>query len=203
MYPLRIAVFAAATLLTSEGTGLAASMLQPVRTIGAPVAFVSACHRYQWLCNNRPGRNMGETDAFALLTRVNSEVNAAVKPADDRSTKGKQDDWSLPTAGKGDCEDYALMKKKTLIDAGFRSDRLALTVVLDRSGGNHVVLMARVGSGDYVLDNLSGSVRRWDRTGYTFVARQSFENKRIWQVILAGPRASPIAAADRRAGNPA
>lgn len=203
MYPLRIAFLALATLAASGETGHSTSLLQPIRTIGAPPAFVSACHRYQWLCSNRPGRSMADVEALALLTRVNSEVNSAVRPADDRSTTGKEDDWSLPVAGKGDCEDYALMKKKRLIDAGFRSDHLALTVVLDRSGGNHVVLMARVGGGDYVLDNLAGSVRSWEKTGYTFVARQSFENKRIWQVILAGPHANPIAAADRRAGHPA
>ena len=67
----------------------------------------------------------------------------------------------------------------------------------------HAVTLKGDGSdGDYVLDNLSGSVKSWERTGYTFVARQSFEHQRVWQVILAGPRASGIVAADRRAGNP-
>jgi predicted transglutaminase-like cysteine proteinase len=94
------------------------------------------------------------------------------------------------------------MKKKELMAAGFRSDRLALAVVLDRGGNNHVVLMARLSEGDYVLDNLSGGIKSWEKTGYTFIARQSFEHQRVWQVILAGPRASGIVAADRRAGNP-
>lgn len=202
MHPLRLAAAALAIALAPHGTGAAASMLQPVRTIGAPQPFIAACHRYAWLCGSTSGRAMSDVDAHALLARVNKQVNFTVSPADDRSATGKDDDWSLPVNGKGDCEDFALMKKKKLIDAGFLSNRLAMTVVLDRRGNNHVVLMARLADGDYVLDNLSHSVKSWEKTGYTFVARQSFENKRVWQVILAGPRASGIAAADRRAGHP-
>ncbi|MBD9446546.1 transglutaminase-like cysteine peptidase [Rhizobium sp. RHZ01] len=202
MHPFRFAIFALASALASHGTAAAASMLQPIRTIGAPRPFVSACHHYAWLCGKASGHAMGDAEAFALLGRVNTQVNANVRQADDQSTTGKSDDWSLPVDGKGDCEDFALMKKKELMAAGFRSDRLALAVVLDRGGNNHVVLMARLSEGDYVLDNLSGGIKSWEKTGYTFIARQSFEHQRVWQVILAGPRASGIVAADRRAGNP-
>ena len=135
---------------------------------------------------------MTDEEALGLLRRVNGRVNAAVRPAEDAATTGMQDYWSLPINGRGDCEDYALLKKKELIDAGFKSDRLAITVVLDRNGKNHSVLMARLKAGDYVLDNLSGSVKPWESTGYTFIARQDFENQRVWKVILAGPRARQI-----------
>jgi predicted transglutaminase-like cysteine proteinase len=46
-----------------------------------------------------------------------------------------------------------------LLGAGFASNKLALSVVIDRRGNNHVVLLARLRSGDYVLDNLAGKVK--------------------------------------------
>jgi predicted transglutaminase-like cysteine proteinase len=193
---MRILLFVAyafVCVISSNELSFASSHLASSRSVGAPPAFVSACHRYSWLCSNRPGRDMSDDEALLLLKQINSRVNAEIVPAEDVATYGKQDYWSLPTNGRGDCEDYALLKKKELLDSGFRSDRLAMTVVLDRSGHNHSVLMARLNDGDYVLDNLGSSVKPWEATGYTFIARQSFENQRSWQVILAGPRASQIA----------
>ena len=38
--------------------------------------------------------------------------------------------WSLPTDGYGDCEDYVLMKRKMLIDAGWPREALLITVAL-------------------------------------------------------------------------
>jgi predicted transglutaminase-like cysteine proteinase len=187
---LPVVAFGLVALISSNEPGFAGSQIASSRAVGAPAGFVSACHRYSWLCANSPGRAMGDDEAMAVLRRVNGHVNSTVKPAEDQATSGMREYWSLPINGRGDCEDYALAKKKELIDAGFKSDKLAITVVLDRSGHNHSVLMARLSSGDYVLDNLSGSVRPWESTGYTFIARQSFENKRVWKVILAGPRAS-------------
>jgi predicted transglutaminase-like cysteine proteinase len=187
-----LATIAFIIVISSNELAFASSLLASTRSVGAPPAFVSACHRYSWLCSNRPGRAMTDEEALGLLRRVNGRVNAAVRPAEDAATTGMQDYWSLPINGRGDCEDYALLKKKELIDAGFKSDRLAITVVLDRNGKNHSVLMARLKAGDYVLDNLSGSVKPWESTGYTFIARQDFENQRVWKVILAGPRARQI-----------
>ena len=182
-------------LVSSKEGSAAGSLLEATRSIGAPVGFVSACHRYSWLCSSTSGREMPDAEALSLLKRVNGHVNATVTSADDLAVYGKRDFWSLPTNGRGDCEDYALQKKKDLIDAGFKSDHLAMTVVLDRNGRNHAVLLARLKGGDYVLDNLTSGVRSWESTGYTFLARQSFENQRVWKVILAGPRARQFSGA--------
>lgn len=178
---------AALTILPSEGS--AGSMLRASRSIGAPIGFPSACARYAWLCHNQGGGKISDDAAMPLLQRVNRSVNASVKPALDISTSGKSEYWSLPIDSRGDCEDYALLKLKTLLDSGFPSNKLSMSVVLDRRGNNHVVLLARLKAGDYVLDNLSGSVRTWESTGYTFLASQNFSNKGAWQVTLAGPRA--------------
>lgn len=132
---------------------------------------------------------MGHDQALDLLNRINRQINASIKPGEDMAVYGRSNYWTLPTGGRGDCEDYAIAKTKALLDAGFPASRLSISVVIDRSGNNHAVLMARLSDGDYVLDNLSRSIKPWDRTGYTFLARQKFENKSSWEVILAGPRA--------------
>jgi predicted transglutaminase-like cysteine proteinase len=178
-----------AILAIAPSESFAGSMLRASRSIGAPVGFPSACARYAWLCHNKSGRDIGDDEAMPLLQQVNRQVNAAVTPATDMATSGKPEFWSLPINNRGDCEDYALLKLKTLLDAGFPSNKLSMSVVIDHAGGNHVVLLARLKSGDYVLDNLSGRVKPWAGTGYTFLASQNFNNKRAWQVTLAGPRA--------------
>ncbi|SEI06224.1 Predicted transglutaminase-like cysteine proteinase [Rhizobium tibeticum] len=184
--------FAAFTLVFAAfaGESYAGSALRPSRSIGAPIGFPSACTRYAWLCHGTGGREMSDGEAMPLLQKVNRQVNAGVAAATDAQTSGKSEYWSLPVNNKGDCEDYALLKLKTLLGAGFASNKLALSVVIDRGGNNHVVLLARLKSGDYVLDNLAGKVKPWESTGYTFLASQNFSNKSDWQVTLAGPRAA-------------
>jgi predicted transglutaminase-like cysteine proteinase len=49
------------------------------------------------------------------LQQINLTVNSSVEEMSDREQFGKEDVWSLPATGRGDCEDYALMKRKLLI----------------------------------------------------------------------------------------
>ncbi|ARQ58903.1 MULTISPECIES: transglutaminase-like cysteine peptidase [Rhizobium] len=167
---------------------VAGSSLPVTRSIGAPVGFAAACAKYKWLCGRVAAQQLHDAAGITLLQKVNRAVNGRIIPAEDRpSSHG--DAWSLPVAGRGDCEDYALQKMKDLIDAGFPSNRLALSVVIGPHDQNHVVLIARTDGGDYVLDNLTSAVRLWRTTGYTFLATQDFQSRTGWRVTLAGPRA--------------
>lgn len=166
-----------------------ADQLAATRAIAAPEGFSSACQRYNWLCSSSAGANMSDDKALELLSRVNRRVNTAIRPAEDRDVYGRSNYWTLPKDGRGDCEDYAMAKTKALLDAGFPGSKMAVSVVLDRSGNNHAVLMVRLSGGDFVLDNLTGTIKSWERTGYTFLARQKFNHKSAWEVILSGPRA--------------
>ena len=149
-----------------------AGQLLPVsRSIGAPVGFASACARYQWLCHKSPAQPMAADAGMALLRKVTRTVNTSVRSVEDSA--GRSDAWTLPVGGRGDCEDYALQKMKNLIDAGFPANRLALSVVIGPRDENHVVLIARMDDGDYVLDNLNNAVKSWRSTPYTFLATQA------------------------------
>ena len=101
-------------------------------------------------------------------------------PETDLEHYGVPDYWSLPTDGKGDCEDYALLKRHKLIMLGWPSAALLMTVVRDTKGEGHAVLTARTTGGDFILDNKSNEVRLWNQTSYEFLMRQSYLNPRAW-----------------------
>lgn len=159
--------------------------LPAARAVGAPVGFASACAKYSWLCRQKGGNNVDPRTAMTMLENATRTVNRRVTPVNDVGG----DIWTLPTNGRGDCEDYALAKMKALIDAGFPATKLALSVVIGPRDQNHVVLIARVDGTDYVLDNLNNSVKPWRRTPYTYLATQDFNSRSSWHVTLAGPRA--------------
>ncbi|MDB5504422.1 MAG: transglutaminase, partial [Tardiphaga sp.] len=96
--------------------------------------------------------------AWKDLLRVNRWVNETVKPLTDMDHWGVIEKWSLPTDGYGDCEDYVLLKRKMLIDAGWPREALLITVVRDKKGEGHAVLTVKTDKGEFVLDNQNESV---------------------------------------------
>ena len=104
---------------------------------------------------------------------------------------GAPDSWDYPTDGKGDCEDYALLKRRMLVEAGFPRTALLMAVVKDQHGDGHSVLMARTSHGDFVLDNLVDEIKPWTRTSYRFVKRQSQDNQNVW-VSIGAPTSAPM-----------
>ena len=65
------------------------------------------------------------------LDEVNRRVNKSVVPETDMDHYGISEYWTLPTDGKGDCEDYALLKRHELMQLGWPSSALLMTVVMD------------------------------------------------------------------------
>jgi predicted transglutaminase-like cysteine proteinase len=124
------------------------------------------------------------------LASINAFVNSSIEPVLDSEHAGVVDAWDYPTDGKGDCEDYALLKRRLLIEAGFPRAALLLAVVKDEQGDGHSVLLARTNRGDFVLDNLADEIKPWTRAPYRFVKRQSQEDPNVW-VAIGPPTAAP------------
>lgn len=122
---------------------------------------------------------------WKTLVAVNLAVNAAVKPMNDIDIYGKDEVWAYP-AGAGDCEDYVLEKRRDLMRKGLSLTNLLITVVRKPDGEGHAVLTVRTSGGDFVLDNLTDSIRQWDETGYRFLKRQSSEHTGRWVSIREG-----------------
>jgi len=118
----------------------------------------------------------GERDQLKLLNQVNQSVNREVKKASDLDLYGMPEYWSLPRVidGKmyGDCEDYALEKRRRLIAAGVPESALSLAVAVTARGESHAVLMITLKSGDMVLDNLTPWATPWEDLNYRWVQRQ-------------------------------
>ena len=73
------------------------------------------------------------TKAWADLVRINKWVNDDVKPMTDLDHWGVVEKWSYPDDGYGDCEDYVLLKRRMLIEAGWPREALLITVVRERT----------------------------------------------------------------------
>jgi predicted transglutaminase-like cysteine proteinase len=153
-----------------------------------PYGWVDFCNRYSTECDVQ-GLDAVDIDltpaALSDIERVNRKVNMAVQPVTDMDHWGVVDRWDYPIDGKGDCEDYALLKRKILMHDGYPRQALLVTVVKDHEGEGHAILTIKTNQGEFVLDNLDDRVLPWADTGYRFIKRQSQEDPNVWQSIGA------------------
>ena len=120
---------------------------------------------------------------WARIIDINNLVNTMVAPRTDRQMWGVEEHWSYPTSGYGDCEDYALEKRRLLAKEGIPYGNLLMTVVRQPNGDGHAVLTVRTNLGDFVLDNLEPRVLAWNETRYQFLKRQSDRHSGVWVSI--------------------
>jgi predicted transglutaminase-like cysteine proteinase len=127
--------------------------------------------------------------AWNDLAQINEWVNDNVLPITDEEHWGMIEHWSYPDDGYGDCDNYVLLKRKMLIEAGWPREALLITVVRDKHGDGHAVLTVKTDRGEFILDNETQDIVLWWETGYQFVKRQSQTDPNIW-VSLRDPSAS-------------
>lgn len=142
----------------------------------APSGYLAFCARQPAECADPPGAS--DTVPFNLamwqtLQQVNTAYNAAIRPQADSVHYGRIDYWTIPTDGYGDCEDYALAKRKALIAANLSPRALRIAVAQSRQGEPHAVLTVATDRGDYVLDNLTDTILPWRETKLVWIARQT------------------------------
>ncbi|GAA4124929.1 transglutaminase-like cysteine peptidase [Aminobacter aganoensis] len=174
----------------SAGAAFAAS--EPMVTGGLtsqPIGHYDFCRLNPRECSIKQ-RDTGPEQMTGALWRkmvaVNVATNAAIKPMNDIDIYGRDEVWTYPANGEGDCEDYVLEKRRTLSQEGVSLANLLITVVRKPDGEGHAVLTVRTSKGDFVLDNLTDTVRQWDETGYRYLKRQSSENTGRWVSIREG-----------------
>jgi len=202
MFRVLSKVLTAATLLlmgnvaAQAGSGAVAqpatyAAVGPETTV--PYGWVDFCRRYVGECEHEPVAPLDinlSAKALTDIDRVNKWVNASIEPVSDMDHWGVADQWDYPTDKKGDCEDYALLKRRLLIGLGFPRQALLMTVVKDEHNEGHAILTLKTNRGEFVLDNLNNSVRPWNETGYRFVKRQSQTDENVW-VQIGEPTAAP------------
>ncbi|GAB4357078.1 MAG: transglutaminase-like cysteine peptidase [Oricola sp.] len=171
------------------GTGVADAQATPMKIghyTSQPIGHYEFCQQRPEECrsngpNVKPDRLTPEK--WKTIVRINASVNAMIAPRTDYEMWGREEIWSYPVK-YGDCEDYALLKRHELIEAGFNPGNLLMTVVLQPNGDGHAVLTVRTDHGDFILDNLVGAVLDWRDTRYHYLKRQSSANAGKWVDII-------------------
>jgi predicted transglutaminase-like cysteine proteinase len=167
-----------------------------------PHGFVRFCESNAPECaadHGQESRFEASAEKLKELDDVNRTVNKEIAPATDLEVYGVNEYWTLPRT-RGDCEDYALLKRHNLIAKGWPVSALLMTVVRDEKGEGHAVLTARTVQGDFILDNKIEDVRAWNKTPYQFVMRQSYLNPKVWVALdtRQGPLATALSGSEGR-----
>lgn len=148
----------------------------------APSGAQGLCSTYSWACAS--GGAAARGNELQTVMAINSQVNHSVRRVEDTDQYGVDEYWALPTRTGGDCEDFALLKKRELVSHGVDPRRLLIATVLDRQRQPHAVLIYRSEQGDLVLDNLTDRVRGWRDTRYMFLQMQDPNRPSRWVNVL-------------------
>jgi predicted transglutaminase-like cysteine proteinase len=160
----------------------------------APYAWSDLCRRSPAECRvdvNEPERAEMTPKLWKAMTTLNARINREIEAITDEDHWGVVDRWDLPEDGKGDCEDFALLKRKRLAEIGVPRRAMLMTVVIDEENAGHAVLMIRTDRGDFILDNKRNAVLPWSQTGYVYVKRES--QVRTGWTSLGGAQTATVA----------
>lgn len=170
-------------LASISETPLAATSAPVLSEARPPIGWTDFCIRHPGECvsDDVSERSLQLTKSiWSMITRTNMMVNARIRQAEDIDVYGVAEFWDYPTKNIGDCEDFALLKRKILMSMGVPRQSLLMTVVRDHEGLGHAVLTIVTDRGDFILDNKINAVLPWAETGYSFVKRQSQTRTDQW-----------------------
>jgi len=91
-------------------------------------------------------------NSYSIAERINSQVNASVQYKTDLEQYDKPEFW-VEANTLGDCEDYALLKRKLLLEQGWPQEKLGLCICYMPNGQGHCVLWVETDKGSFILDN--------------------------------------------------
>lgn len=153
-----------------------------------PIGHYEFCRREPQDCDQKATSDQPlvlTPKLWSQILDVNFQVNSTIKPETDKALYGVEEYWAYPTTA-GDCEDYALLKRRILIEDGVPPSDVLMTVVRQPDGAGHAVLTVRTDRGDFILDNMQSRVELWSRTDYTYLKRQSPLDSGRWDKINDG-----------------
>lgn len=172
-----------------------AEFLQGGQPTSRPIGHVKFCEANPGEC--QPNAEVVDEvplddDRLALLDRVNRTLNMSITAVTDADNYDVNEYWTYPD-GAGDCEDFALAKRRALAEEGWPLSTLLIAVVRQASGAGHAVLTVRTDRGDLILDNLDTDIHAWSETPYTYLKRQDPRGSTDWIAILDGRDISGMA----------
>lgn len=101
----------------------------------------------------------------AKVGLINRAVDLAISPVSDEVQWGVPDRWSAPLetlrTGRGDCEDYAIVKYLALLEAGISADDVKIVIVKNVfPNEDHAMVAVRADHQWLILDNRTLSLVR-------------------------------------------
>ena len=207
--PIMFALFCLLVMALPTNTKAADLKLPPITTaaltlgpLPAPWGWRDFCRKNPADCtkqtSSEPGLFILTPEKWKTIISTNETVNKNIEPMSDMDHWNKPESWDYPSDGKGDCEDYALLKRGLLIRAGLPASALLMTVVINRKGEGHAVLTLVSDRGDYVLDNQINEILSWENSGYRFVQRQSQADPNEWTRLSNGIGEVLVAAREKK-----
>lgn len=135
----------------------------------APMGFQLMCLKSMSECRGGGAAKVAKTDELmGTLQSVNGRVNRQIRPREDAGA----DVWTV-NARAGDCEDYALTKRRALINSGIPASSLRIAYVKTRRGEDHAILVVNTDHGKLVLDNLTNTIKPLSQTPYRVISMQT------------------------------
>lgn len=164
---------------TRAGSRPTSPFLEEKTPTTAPYAFVKLCVNAPRECRPKGGasRTPLNSKVKRALQAVNTDVNRAITPGSD--SKGN-DTWRL-SPKSGDCEDYAVTKRKKLIDRGLPPRSIRLAMATTPSGEAHVVVIVKTPKADLVLDNRNNEIKPVDKVDLHWLMIESADNPKRWR----------------------
>ena len=207
--PLKFAIFCLFVAASPVTVQAGDTKLPPLTTAALKLGSLPAPWGWRDFCRKNPAdcvaKKASGNGPFALtpenwriIIDTNSKVNKSIEAVSDSDHWNKPESWDYPSDGKGDCEDYALLKRGLLIRAGIPASALLMTVVINRKGEGHAVLTLASDRGDYVLDNQVNEILSWEDSGYRFVQRQSQDDPNEWTRLSNGIGEVLVAAREKK-----
>ncbi|HET6525353.1 transglutaminase-like cysteine peptidase [Sphingopyxis sp.] len=134
-----------------------------------------------------------------LLARVNQWVNREIAYVGDDRNYRQRDFWATAeqtiARGKGDCEDFAILKMQMLRAAGIDPERMKLVLLRDlAANADHAFLLVETDAGKLVLDNVTDRLYDGSRANAVRPVL-SFSGNRRWVHAYRGTQPSPNLAA--------
>ena len=118
------------------------------------------------------------TDVKKLLSEVNTTVNFEIRFVLDKIQYGKEEFWTYPISGMGDCEDIVLEKRLRLTKLGIAKGALSIAIVLNKySYTSHALLLIETSQGTYAMDSFSNEILLWYQLPYNFETRERPDGK--------------------------
>ncbi len=151
------------------------SMQLPVEGIdAAPEKYREFCATYDGACDLEGASSLAwSTQTHLKIGRINTQVNQENTTVSDWDVNGLDDVWDYPSNCQGDCEDFALEKRRLLVENGLPSASLTMAIAFHETQFfPHAVLLVETSAGTWVLDSFDDEMLCWNAVPYIFTHRE-------------------------------